>query len=269
MKRKNQPNADRPRLRVGPALTVALALMLVAGDALPFGWKAHALIAERAQHELKPAAAATVKQLLSAIDARSMSEVAAWADQHRNRTTARWHYINLPPGTCHYVAKRDCPDGNCLVEAIRTQQRILADTSRSPRARGHALRYLIHLVGDAYQPLHAGRYADRGGNRYQVNIDGRGSNLHRLWDTGLARYRPNLRHEVLLAPTQSLVPSPPRAWVERSCQIVNRNGFYPSHKPTPAYLEWAAGLYARQIERAGDRLALVLNRTLKRASPHE
>ena len=48
-----------------------------------------------------------------------------------------------------------------------------------------ALKYVVHFVADVHQPLHAGYAEDRGGNTYQVQAFGRGTNLHALWDTGL------------------------------------------------------------------------------------
>lgn len=38
-----------------------------------------------------------------------------------------------------------------------------------------------HLVADVHQPLHAGYLDDKGGNKYQLQVFGRGSNLHALW----------------------------------------------------------------------------------------
>lgn len=249
------------------SVAIPVALVLFCASAAAFGPHAHALVAAHAQQELTPQAAREVKRLLGAIGARSMVEVASWADENRDKTTARWHYINFPAGNCHYERKRDCPDGNCLIEAIRTQRTILADRQRSDIARGEALRYIIHLVGDAHQPLHSGRYADRGGNRYQINIDGEGSNLHRLWDSGLSRYLPNLRKDVLDAAPLGAKLEGPVAWTEASCRMVNKPGFYPSHKPSPKYLHWAAGVYRQQIELAGDRLAMLLNQVLAGKSP--
>ena len=236
--------------------------LLLSSTAGAFGPQAHALVAERAQQELTPHTAREVKRLLAAIGAHSMAEVASWADENRDKTTARWHYINFPPHDCHYVRERDCPDGNCLIEAMRTQRAILADRKRSDVERAKALRFVIHLVGDAHQPLHSGRYADRGGNRYQINIDGEGSNLHRLWDSGLARNLPNLRRDVLGAPPLGAKLAGPVAWSESACRMVNRDGFYPSHKPSSKYLHWAAPIFEHQIELAGDRLAMLLEDTL-------
>ena len=50
-----------------------------------------------------------------------------------------------------------------------------------------AMKYLVHLVGDVHQPLHAAYLDDKGGNTYQLQAFMRGSNLHAAWDTGLIR----------------------------------------------------------------------------------
>jgi hypothetical protein len=58
-------------------------------------------------------------------------------------------------------------------------------SSASDREAPDALKYVVHLVADVHQPLHAGYADDRGGNTYQVQALGRGTNLHALWDSGL------------------------------------------------------------------------------------
>lgn len=243
--------------------TCIIAFTLLLGStAQAFGWKAHALIAARAQESLTPAARAEAERLLKTIDAASIVDIAAWADKHKNSTTARWHYVNFPKGTCHYSARRDCPDGNCLVAALQQQTAILADHRNDDLTRAKALRYVVHLVGDIFQPLHAGYAGDKGGNRYQININGRGSNLHRLWDTGLGEHTPNLRQVALASPTMAVRPGTPGQWAEAACQIVQQSGFYPDHKPSQDYLRWAANKYVTQIQEAGDQLAVVLNDSL-------
>jgi hypothetical protein len=58
-----------------------------------------------------------------------------------------------------------------------------------PRTGGHlcliALRFLVHCIEDLHQPLHVGDNGDKGGNRSQVRWFGRGSNMHRVWDSGI------------------------------------------------------------------------------------
>jgi hypothetical protein len=44
---------------------------------------------------------------------------------------------------------------------------------------------LIHLISDLHQPLHTGYETDRGGNDVLLLLDGKKTNLHRVWDTQL------------------------------------------------------------------------------------
>jgi hypothetical protein len=47
-----------------------------------------------------------------------------------------------------------------------------------------ALQFLLHLIGDLHQPLHASDARDRGGNDKQVSAAGeRAGTLHYYWDT--------------------------------------------------------------------------------------
>ncbi len=41
------------------------------------------------------------------------------------------------------------------------------------------------MIGDLHQPMHIGRLEDKGGNDIQLQWFGRGTNLHRLWDSNM------------------------------------------------------------------------------------
>ncbi|HEY0303383.1 MAG TPA: S1/P1 nuclease, partial [Longimicrobiales bacterium] len=79
---------------------------------------------------------------------------------------------------------------------------VLRKTLASPTApqalKSYDLVWLLHLVGDLHQPLHAGRPQDRGGNEIYVSFFGEGGGagrrmeLHSLWDSGILR-RAHLR----------------------------------------------------------------------------
>ena len=60
---------------------------------------------------------------------------------------------------------------------------ILENDSVSDTDKSFYLKLLVHFVGDLHQPLHIGRYEDRGANRIYVKWFGRNSNLHRVWDS--------------------------------------------------------------------------------------
>jgi len=59
------------------------------------------------------------------------------------------------------------------------------DKSKAIEERRFALRLLIHCVQDMHQPLHVGDNKDKGGNLTQVRWFDRGSNMHRVWDSGI------------------------------------------------------------------------------------
>src|SRR5690606_31175082 len=47
------------------------------------------------------------------------------------------------------------------------------------------LYFLIHIIGDAHQPLHVGREEDLGGNKVTLEWFGSKTNLHTIWDSKL------------------------------------------------------------------------------------
>jgi hypothetical protein len=229
-----------------------------------FGGDGHRLVATIAERQLSERARSEVARLLAIEPGATLASVSTWADETRAPTTAAWHYVNLPrDADCHYVATRDCPGGNCVVGAIERQRLVL--TSLAPDAeRLAALKYIVHFVADVHQPLHAGYADDKGGNRYQVQAFGRGTNLHALWDTGLIQNWPGGASELLSELSGIRAPSSdataPAQWAEESCRIVASDGFYPSdHKIDGAYVQRMAPVLEERLAAAGRRLAALLN----------
>ena len=166
-------------------LTVLVALSQPT-PALAWGAQGHQVVAKLAQAQLSAPARREVDRLLALEPGETLASISTWADEHRNPTTAGWHYVNFPRDTCTYDRDRDCPDGQCVVGAIEKQVAVLRSNAPDER-RLAALKYLVHLVADVHQPLHGGYRDDKGGNTYQVQAFGRGSNLHALWDSGLIK----------------------------------------------------------------------------------
>lgn len=269
-----------------PLALLAFALLAVAPAALAWGPLGHRIVADLAQPRLTPAVRAEVERLLASEHAASLADVADWADRLRDdpapgmavlaRETAPLHYVNMH-GSCIYKPVRDCPDGRCVVHAISHYARILGDRSLPIAERAQALNFVVHFVGDAQQPLHAGYRDDKGGNEVQVQFAGKGSNLHRVWDSGLlstrhldaAEYAALLDRQGPLHPPGPVAPfdSAAAQWVEQSCRIVMDDGVYPSgHRIGAAYVERMRPIAERQLRRGGARLAALLNRVLGRSS---
>jgi hypothetical protein len=126
-----------------------------------------------------------------------------------------------------------------------------------------------------HQPLHAGYRADKGGNTYQVQFAGKGSNLHRVWDSGLLSRRglnATAYAQLLAARGSVRLPSPIAParnvyaqWARESCRITARPGFYPpGHKLDQLYVDAELPVAELRLREAGRRLAAVLNAALGR-----
>ena len=163
-------------------------LFLLAAPALAWGPTGHRVVALVAEEHLSAPARLEVHTLLGG---ETLAEASTWADDVRERRTWRqsspWHYVNIPDGKT-YKQSRKNRRGDILT-AIERFERDLANRRNSPAKRANALRFLIHFVGDLHQPLHVGRFEDRGGNSIDVTWFGEPTNLHRVWDSQIISRR--------------------------------------------------------------------------------
>lgn len=269
-----------------------LVLLLLPSAAQAWSNPGHRLVGELAQRHLTPAAAAEVSKLLADEPEPTLAGVASWADELRKSSpeayqrTQAWHYVNYRPGTCAYQPQRDCPDGNCVPGQIEAQRAILADRKRTPAERSEALKFLVHFVGDAHQPLHNSNRRDKGGNDFQVSlrtdlpptaalakhyVDGvMGTNLHSVWDyyilasEGLTGEQYADRLDALPWPPDGMDASrDPADWSMESCRLIDADRLYPkSHRMEARYLDAQRPLAERRIRVAARRLSDLLNATL-------
>jgi hypothetical protein len=250
-------------------ILVAVVAALTVQTASAWGYEGHRLVAQLAEPQLTPAAHRELQRLLALEPGATLASISTWADEHRSPVTASWHFVNLGRGDCRYDSDRHCLGGRCVVAAIEAQREVLMSSEDDER-RLQALRYVVHLVADVHQPLHAGFFADKGGNTFQVHVFGRGSNLHKLWDSGLIEHcdggAARLFEELYERPVRVKV-SAPASWAEESCRIVETDGFYPSgHKISEDYARRWDGVLRQRLSLAGARLTQLLNDALPRRS---
>lgn len=285
----------------GMAFRFLTAVVLLAAALPAWSWSplGHRLVGELAQRQLHPDAAREVNRLLAGEAEPSLAGVANWADTLRQsdaeqfKRTARWHYVNTPPGAaCAYVPERDCPNGDCVIGAIQSQLAILADRRQPLPARRDALKFVVHFIGDAHQPMHNNHHDDAGGNRYQISlrtalepeayardkyVDGvMGTNLHAVWDYYvLGESGLDTRSYAERFSKTGLVPlatplADPVTWSRESCLLVDAWGVYPQgHKLDARYAEAMRPLAERRVLQAGFRLADALNAALAPAAPKD
>jgi hypothetical protein len=114
----------------------------------------------------------------------------------RYEATRQWHFVDieladpnlasacfghppLPPG----VLTSQGPAGACVVDKINQFAAELGNPAIAASEQLLALKFLLHLVGDLHQPLHAADDNDAGGNKKLVSAEGlRPGNVHHHWD---------------------------------------------------------------------------------------
>ena len=255
-----------------------LLWLAVAPQAWGWGVEGHSLVARLAAARLSPRAAARIAEILG--PDTTLASISSWADQVRNarKETGPWHYTDIPIDKPHLDMQRDCPEGKCVIAKIEEFQRTIADQSVTPEQRKEALMFLVHFVGDMHQPLHSSDNKDKGGNDVKLEFFDRPTNLHSLWDTGLLA-RMGTEDALFADLSKDLTPKRAknfakgnvRAWAEqahRQGQVIVY-GKLPKVEPgttiklSESYEQAADPVVKEQIERAGVRLAKVLNAALK------
>ena len=249
----------------------AAALLLTPAPALAWGKTGHRVIAALADQQLSGLARAHVKQLLGV---ESLDEASTWPDEMRSdpapfwqKTASPWHYVTLN-GIIYDSAP---PEGDAL-EALARFSATLRDPNASLADKQLALRFIVHLVGDLHQPLHAGKCCDRGGNEVKVKWFGRETNLHAVWDTSLVdeeqlsftELADRLGRHTSAEQVIAWWDINPRDWISESAQI--RETIYPaqsSGKELPelsySYVYRYTPVVKQRLSQAGVRLAAYLN----------
>lgn len=290
-------------LRFFVAATALLACTAgFAEAAWAWGDAGHQVIAIIASRHLTPTARIQVAKILGvAPSPRAVSVAMAQASllpDHRFRdqdpATKPWHFIDLClQDTRGRIAAR-CPAGDCVSAKISEYERRLERRRYDRWGAAGDLAFLIHFMGDAYQPLHAATNEDLGGNCVRVRSTPYARNLHDAWDNAVVEKlaqdldvsQPAALASALarLYPDRGALarqPRDPKAIVWHSHELAIADIYEPLHIPerpckpiascrvaprTPevrlsrSYMAAAARLAGRQLAAAGYNLAAALDR---------
>jgi hypothetical protein len=141
-----------------------------------------------------------------------------------------WHFMDLPysdDGT----PTEDASVTNAWTQIIAMRKALTTGDPASHRA--YSLAWLLHLMGDIHQPLHAtSRYSaihkkgDNGGNGFKLSDPNK--NLHTFWDHSLGE---NTTPQTIITQAASVM--------KRYPQIVNEESAYPvDSRGSEAILGW-------------------------------
>ena len=161
--------------------------VLLNQEALGWGATGHRAIAEIANEQLKRS---TKKKIEALLGDSYLPLYATYADDVRSERTNPLsrvpHYVNMPFDQTYKTAEKS-KDGD-LVTILEGMIKTLKDKNATKKDKQVALKFIIHLVADAHQPLHVGLAEDLGGNKVDVKWFGHDTNLHRLWDSDLINH---------------------------------------------------------------------------------
>ena len=282
------------------ALCIATVALLAPRPSYAWGYEGHEVVASIAQSYLQPSVRAKIETLLAEdqdrLTGRDMVARSTWADAWRgagHRQTAEWHYadveIDAPdlakacfdfPKPAQPVSAG--PPKSCVIDRVNAFAAELSDPKTPREEQILALKYLLHFVGDMHQPLHMADNHDRGGNCGRLVIGrSRSSNLHTYWDRTLIEGMGTsskviagaLRSRISTSQRSEWERGDPRSWgletfaVAKAAayRVRSAQGCAKDAAPVPlpaGYTDAARAAAEIQLERAGVRLALVLNRAL-------
>lgn len=260
----------RQPFRGFPVRTIlaALLMLLAPSNAYAWGQTGHRVTGAIAEPMLNRHAGREVRAILGN---ETLAEASTWPDEMRSnpdafwqRTANPWHYVTVPSRRS-YSDVGAPPEGDAVM-ALRQFAVTLRDPNATREQRQLALRFMVHIIGDLHQPLHAGNGTDEGGNQVQVTLFRQPTNLHAVWDSGLIDRRQLSFTEFTAFLTRRITPGlrrqwwepDPLVWIAESAAI--RDTIYPEG----AELSWDYAYRHREtidtrLMQGGVRIAAYLN----------
>ena len=252
------------------AAAIALAVPSIANA---WGQTGHRVIGEIAQEHISGKTRAEIELILGEED---LAQASTWADEERSNPDTFWqreagpyHYVTVPEGETY--AEVGAPEEGDALSALARFTQTVRDPNASREEKALALKFIVHIVGDVHQPLHAGNGEDRGGNDVKVRWFGDETNLHSVWDSRLidsrnlsyTEYARWLGRDIDPSETIAWWTADPQVWIAESTAI--RDRIYPaSSKANPslgyAYQYENLGIAETRLQQGGIRLAAYLDR---------
>jgi hypothetical protein len=246
--------------------SVLCVLLVMPIKTFAWGKKGHALVAEVAFNYLNKS---TKKIVLGYLEGMSIEDAANWMDDikddHSYDFMKPYHYVNIDKGA--EVFERS---GSNIIYILNQTIKELQNNKRLTKEEIKTkILIVFHLVGDLHQPLHVGYGSDKGGNTVQINYKGQGTNLHSFWDSGII-YDRNITLKDCLGANKfnpeainKLQIIDVIAWSKESRSLLDSIYNTGGAKIKDDYVIAGAVTIEAQIQKAGIRLAAILNATFK------
>ena len=242
-------------------------------EGLAWSSAGHRIVGHIAEMNLNPQIQKTIRR---DFNINHLANVANWADQIKRSDLKPdvLHYTNIAVNHRIYHQARDCPRKRCVTEKIKEYESLLVDPGTSRKTRKEAFKFLVHLVADVHQPMHLGNEEDRGGNEIAVYFGNKPTNLHRVWDHDLIflegksqlQFARELNRLITPENKKHWIGGTPEDWSNESRVLVLDYGyplqFSRDRELSQNYIYEGRAIVEEQLQRAGIRLAEILNRLL-------
>ena len=252
---------------------ISICLLLIfTTSVLALGQTGHRITGELAERHIS---AHTKKALKAILGYETLAEASTWADEMRTdpaefwqKTASPYHYVTVPKGKTY--SEVGAPKKGDAVFALNKFSKIVKSKSSSKEEKSLALKFIVHIIGDLHQPLHAGNGEDHGGNWVKLKFYGKDTNLHRIWDTNLIEKRHLsftewtnwLDKEISEDDIKKWQTNNPLVWIEESIKI--RDVVYPKEESIGyKYLYENMPVIKKRLKQAGIRIAYYLDELFK------
>lgn len=172
-------------------LTITALVLIGLGhsEANAWGLTGHRVVAEIAEQHLTRK---TKRKLNKIIGTQKLAYWANWSDFIKSEPTYKfadsYHYVNIEgnlPEKEFLVALENTSQDQLYHKALFFINELKSNRNLTLEQKKEYLYFLIHMIGDAHQPLHVGREEDLGGNKIKVEWFRESTNIHTIWDTKL------------------------------------------------------------------------------------
>ena len=206
-----------PRLLHRAIATIAsLTILVVPRDAAAWNRAGHMVSGAIAWNELRARDPAALQRAVTRLKAHPANQTrwrplitthgmadhdialfmyaARWPDDVRDEPEydhPTWHYINFPVKIAGDTTRSPAGISGEIVTETEHNLSVIRDPEAADFEKAIAIAWVLHLVGDVHQPLHATNLytvrwpqGDRGGNSFYIRATGSSQpiNLHSFWD---------------------------------------------------------------------------------------
>ncbi|MGB0495970.1 MAG: S1/P1 nuclease [Kangiellaceae bacterium] len=247
-------------------------LLTLSTSVLALGQTGHRVTGAIADRHISPH---TQKQIQKILGHQSLAEVSTYADEMRSSPTRFWqetaspyHYVTVPKGKTYQEV--GAPKQGDAAYALSKFSKVVKSASSTKEEKAVALKFMVHIIGDLHQPLHAGNGLDRGGNDVKLKFYGKDTNLHRIWDTDLIERRHLsysewtdwLDKEITAADVNQWKSNDPMDWISESAKL--RDTIYPKENSIGYTYQYNnMPIIKKRLKQAGIRIAHFLDELFK------